>query len=108
MAPGEGPQLALARAATTVGPRLTVWALSVGSRGGAIPVAWSVLVATAHQAWRREWRRLRRPVRQAVPRAWPVIVLAERGVSARWRCRRLTRRGWPPVWRLNTGGTFRP
>ena len=108
VAPWEGTQLALARAATTVGPRLTVWALSVVSRGGAIPVAWSVLVATAPQAWRREWRRLRRQVRQAVPRAWPVIVLADRGVSARWRCRRLTRRGWHPFWRLNTGGTFRP
>ena len=36
------------------------------------------------------------------------IVLADGGVSARWRCRRLTRRGWHPFWRLNTGGPFRP
>jgi hypothetical protein len=49
----EGTQLALALDATTLGSRFPVLALSVVSRGCAIPVAWTVLDATANQAWRR-------------------------------------------------------
>jgi len=104
----EGTQLALALDATTLGTRFTVLALSVVYRGGAIPVAWTVLAATAKHAWRREWLRMLRQVRRAIPRAWTVIVLADRGLYARWLFRRITRLGWHPFLRINTGGTFRP
>jgi hypothetical protein len=104
----EGTQLALALDATTLGTRVTVLALSVVYRGCAIPVAWTGLEATATHAWRREWVRMLRQVRRAVPRSWTVLVLADRGWYARWLLRRLTRLGWHPCWRLNTGGTFRP
>jgi Transposase DDE domain len=104
----EGTQLALALDATTLGPRFTVLALSVVYRGCAIPVAWTVLAATAKHAWRREWLRMLRQVRRAIPRAWTVIVLADRGLYARWLFRRITRLGWHPFLRINTGGTFRP
>src|SRR5262249_36273677 len=73
-----------------------------------IPVAWTVLAATAQHAWRREWVRLLRQVHRALPRPWTVLVLADRGVDARWLCRRLTRLGWHPLLRLHVGGTFRP
>src|SRR6266516_1648550 len=104
----QGPQLALALDATTLGTRLTVLVLSVVYRGCAIPVVWVVLPATATHAWRREWLRMLRQVRQAVPPTWTVIVLAERGLYARWLLRRITRLGWHPFLRINTGGTFRP
>src|SRR5947208_8523996 len=104
----EGTQLALALDATTLGTRLTVLAISVVYRGCAIPVAWTVLEATAKHAWRREWLRMLRQVRRAVPRSWTVIVLADRGLDARWLFRRITRLGWHPFLRINTGGTFRP
>jgi Transposase DDE domain len=104
----EGTQLALALDATTLGTRFTVLALSVVYRGCAIPVAWTVLAATAKHAWRREWLRMLRQVRRAIPRAWTVIVLADRGLYARWLFRRITRLGWHPFLRINTGGTFRP
>ena len=104
----EGTQLALALDATTLGTRFTVLALSVVYRGCAIPVAWTVLAATAKHAWRREWLRMLRQVRRAVPRSWTVIVLADRGLDARWLFRRITRLGWHPFLRINTGGTFRP
>jgi len=104
----EGTQLALALDATTLGTRFTVLALSVVYRGCAIPVAWTVLPATAKHAWRREWLRMLRQVRRAVPRSWTVIVLADRGLYARWLFRRITRLGWHPFLRINTGGTFRP
>ena len=49
-----------------------------------------------------------RQVRRAVPRSWTVIVLADRGLDARWLFRRIVRLGWHPFLRINTGGTFRP
>jgi hypothetical protein len=104
----EGTQVALALDATTLGDRFTVLAISVVYRGCAIPVAWTVLAATAKHAWRREWVRMLRQVRRALPRAWTVIVLADRGLYARWLFRRITRLGWHPFLRINTGGTFRP
>ena len=104
----EGTQLALALDATTLGTRFTVLALSVVYRGCAIPVAWTVLPATAKHAWRREWLRLLRQVHRAVPRSWTVLVLADRGLYARWLFRRITRLGWHSFLRINTGGTFRP
>jgi hypothetical protein len=108
VAPWEGTPLALALDATTVGTRLTVWALSVVYRGWAIPVAWTVLAATAQHAWRRERLRMLRLGGRAIPRSWTVLGLAERGWYARWLFRRITRLGWPPFVCITPGGTFRP
>lgn len=104
----RGTQLAIALDATTLGSRFVVLAISVVYRGCAIPVAWVVLEAGKKQAWRREWLRLLRQLRRAVPRGWTVIVLADRGLYARWLFRRIVRLGWHPFLRINNGGTFRP
>src|SRR5713101_4980700 len=104
----EGHQLALAVDATTLGQRFVVLALSVLYRGCAIPVAWTILPAGEKHAWRREWLRMLRQVRSAVPRRFFVIVLADRGLYARWLYRRIVRLGWHPLLRINVGGTFRP
>ena len=105
---GQGTQVALALAATTRGTRFTVLAISVVSRGCAIPVAWTMLPATVPHAGRREGLRMRRLRRPAMPHGWTVIVLADWGLSARWRFRRIVRLGWHPLMRINTGGTSRP
>jgi len=47
-------------------------------------------------------------VRAVVPRRFFVIVLADRGLYARWLFQRIVRLGWHPLLRINTGGTFRP
>ena len=104
----HGTQLALALDATTLGQRFVVLAISVVYRGCAIPVAWVILPAGAKHAWRREWLRLRRRLRPAIPAGWTVIVLADRGLYAPWLFRRITRVGWHPFLRINTGGSFRP
>src|SRR5215475_8977708 len=104
----EGTQMALALDATTLGDRLTVLALSVVYRGCAIPVAWVVLPANTKHAWRREGLRMLRQVHRAIPRSWTVLVLADRGLYARWLLRRIPRLGWHPFLRINVGGTFRP
>jgi hypothetical protein len=104
----QGTQRALALDATALGTRFVVWAVRVVYRGGAIPVAWVVLPANTQPAWRREWLRLVRQLRPAIPRGWTVLVLAARGLYAPWLFRRITRLGGPPLLRINTGGSFRP
>src|SRR5713226_4953784 len=104
----QGTQLALAIDATTLGQRLVVLAVSVVYRGCAIPVAWVILSAGAKHAWHREWLRLLRRLRPAIPQDWTVIMLADRGLYAPWLFRRITRLGWHPFLRINTGGSFRP
>ena len=104
----EGNQLALALDATQLGQRFVVLAISVVYRGCAIPVAWAILPAGHKQAWRPVWLRLLRRLQPALPRAKLVIVLADRGLYARWLFRRIVRLGWHPFLRVNSGGTFRP
>ena len=104
----QGTQLALALDATTLGLRFTVLAISVVYRGCAMPVAWTLVAANQPHAWRREWLRMLRQLRPAIPRPWTVIVLADRGLYAGWLFRRIVRLGWHPFLRINTGGTFRP
>ena len=43
----------------------------------AVPVAWTILPANTQDAWRRQWLRMLRPLRPAIPRAgrssyWPI------------------------------------
>jgi hypothetical protein len=104
----HGTQLALALAATALGTRFVVLAVSVVYRGCAMPVAWVGLPANTKHAWRREWLHLRRRLGPALPRCWTVMVLAARGLYAPWLLRRIVRLGWHPFLRLNMGGSLRP
>lgn len=104
----RGTQIALALDASSLGMRFVVLALSVVYRGCAMPVAWIVLPAAKRRAWRPEWLRLLRRLHRVIPKDWTVIVLADRGLYARWLYRRIVRLGWHPFLRINTGGTFRP
>jgi Transposase DDE domain len=104
----SGQRLALALDATTLNDRFVVLAISVVYRGCAIPVAWSVVAAGQKQAWRPEWERLLGRLRGVVPADWTVIVLADRGLYARWLFTTIVGLGWHPFLRVNLGGTFRP
>src|SRR5215217_4765766 len=94
--------------ATTLGARFVVLPLSVVYCGCGIPVAWTVLPANQPGAWRREWLRLLRGVRPAISPDWTVLVLADRGLWARWLFGRMVRLGWHPLLRINNGVKFRP
>jgi hypothetical protein len=66
------------------------------------------VAAGKKRAWRREWLRLLRLLRPVDPPTWTVLVLADRGLCARWLFRRIVRLGGPPFLRINKGGTSRP
>ncbi len=105
--PGER-RLALALDATTLGQRFTVLAISVVYRGCAIPVAWQVVPATAKGRWRPHGERLLTQVGAEVPADWLVIVLADRGLYARWLFQAIVAQQWHPFLRINQQGPYRP
>lgn len=105
----EGEQrLALAMDASSLGARFVVLAISVVYRGCAIPVAWVILPANQAGAWKPHWLALFDCLRNAVPATWTVIVLADRGLYARWLYQHIKGMGWHPFLRINCGGKFRP
>jgi hypothetical protein len=106
--PAEERRLVLAMDATTLGQRFTVLALSVVYRGCAIPVAWVVVSATSKGTWRPHWEGLFTLLQGSVPAEWMVLVLADRGLYARWLYRHIVGCGWHPFLRINHGGLFRP
>lgn len=101
-------QIALTIDATSLSDQFVVLAICVVYRGCAIPVAWTILPAGQKRAWRREWLRMLRQLRGAIPPDWTVLVLADRGLYARWLFRRIVRLHWHPFLRINQGGKFRP
>jgi hypothetical protein len=101
-------RLALALDATTLGQRFTVLAISVVYGGCAIPVAWAVVPATAKGKWRPHWEALVAQLDGVVPAGWLVVVLADRGLYARWLYQAIQRQGWHPFLRINHQGQYRP
>jgi hypothetical protein len=101
-------RLALAMDASTLGQRFTVLSISVLYRGCAIPVAWVVVAATRKGAWKPHWLALFTALQDVVPSDWTVIVLADRGLDARWLYRHIQTLGWHPFLRINMGGKYRP
>lgn len=99
----ETKQVALVIDATTLGNRWTILAISVVVRGCAIPVAWKVLRAEQKGSWRPYWEELLTCLQEAVPSEWQVLVLADRGLYARWLWETIRACGWHPFLRLNLG-----
>lgn len=106
-APAER-RLVLAMDATTLGQRFTVLVISVVYRGCAIPVAWTVVSALTKGAWRPHWEALFTHLQDSVPADWTVLVLADRGLYARWLYRHICTLGWHPFLRINQQGQCRP
>ena len=104
----QGQQLAIAIDATTLGQRFTVLAISVVVAGSAIPVAWKILRADAKGSWKVHWLRLLRNFKGRVPPEMKVIVLADRGLYAKWLFACIVELGWHPYLRVNaTAGEFK-
>jgi len=104
----KGQQLAVALDASTLGSLFTVLCISVVYRGCAIPVAWKIVPATAPGAWKDHWLKLLKHWHGLVPPDWQVIVLADRGLYAKWLFEGIRKLSWHPLLRINQGGKFRP
>jgi hypothetical protein len=103
-----GTQLAVAMDATTLGTQFVILTISVVYRGCAVPILWKLLRAGVKHPWKPEWEALLKTLRGQLPPTWTVIVLADRGLYAKWLFEAITRLGWHPMLRVNTNGAFRP
>jgi len=101
-------RLALAMDASNLSDRFTVLCISVMYRGCAIPVAWKILVENAPGSWEPYWKDLFTLIHSSVPAGWTVIVLADRGLYAKWLYEHLVWLGWHPFLRINVRGKVRP
>jgi hypothetical protein len=93
--------------ATSLGNRWTILAGSRVLSGCAIPVAWKVLPAEQPGSWRPYWEGLLGELGKAVPPEWEVLVLADRGLYARWLWDAIVAWGWHPFLRINVGSKAR-
>ena len=105
--PAEKRRLALALDATSLRNQWTILAVSVLVAGCAIPVAWKVLPAEQEGSWRPYWEALLTCLGKSVPAEWEVIVLADRGLYARWLWDCIVAQGWHPFLRVNLGSKAR-
>jgi hypothetical protein len=103
----EKHRLALALDATSLRNQWTILAVSVLMAGCAIPVAWKVLPAEQEGSWRPHWEALLNCLGPSVPQDWQVLVLADRGLYARWLWDAIVAWGWHPFLRINVGSKAR-
>lgn len=101
-------RLALAMDASTLSDRFTVLAISVLYRGCAIPVAWKIVRSNAPGSWEPYWKELLSHLAPVVPPDWMVIVLADRGLYAKWLYEHIVGLKWHPFLRINRTGKVQP
>ena len=59
-------------------------------------------------SWEPYWKELLECVKGVVPADWTVIVLADRGLYAKWLYEQIVDLQWHPFLRINRGGKVRP
>ena len=69
----------------------------------AIPVAWKVLGGHEKGSWRPHWEGLLKHLEGSIPADWQVLVMADRGLYARWLFQAICTCGWHPFLRINLG-----
>ena len=106
--PAEERQLALAMDATSLKKIFVVLSISVVYRGCAIPVAWAVLPEGKRGSWKEPWLGLFNELQGAIPADWMVVVMADRGLYARWLCEVIQHCGWHPFLRIKASSMYRP
>ncbi len=102
------PRLPLALDASPLSDRFVLLAISVLYRSCAVPVAWKILPANRPGAWSPYWRNLLEALRGVVSADWLVVLLADRGLWAKWLFQATQDLGWHPLMRISQRGHFRP
>ncbi len=103
-----GREVAVALDASSLGGLFVVLCVSVVYRGCAIPVAWRILPANTKGSWRQPWLDLLERSHGLLGDGRAVVVLADRGLYAKWLFDGIRKLGWHPMLRINLGGKFRP
>lgn len=106
--PSDEKRMAIALDATTLADRFTILAISVVFRGCAIPIAWVILRGHEKGSWQPHWIDLLNQLNGIIPSDWTVIVMADRGLYAKWLYTAIKKIGWHPFLRINRQGTYRP
>jgi hypothetical protein len=106
--PAGEKRMALAMDATQLKDFLTVLVVSVVYRGCAIPIAWRVLPKTEKGSWKQPWLDLFSGFQGVIPEDWSVLVMADRGLYARWLFEAIQSCHWHPYLRINRKVFFRP
>lgn len=106
--PAEEQKLVLAMDATTLKMMFVVLSISVVYRGCAIPIAWAVLRQGQKGSWKQPWLDLFESLRDTLPAQWLVLVMADRGLYARWLFETIQDCGWHPFLRINLKSMYRP
>jgi hypothetical protein len=105
--PATEQRLALAMDSSNLTNRFTVLCISVLYRGCAIPVAWKVIRVNAPGSWEPYWQALFTSLQGSVPADWRVIVLADRGLYAKWLYEHIVGLRWHAFLRINVRGKVR-
>jgi hypothetical protein len=106
--PSQERRLVLAMDASSLKKLFVVLSISVVYRGCAIPVAWAILPEGQKGAWKEPWLGLFEDLKGVTPSDWTVVVMADRGLYARWLYEAIRNCGWHPFLRLNWSGLYRP
>ena len=101
-------EIALALDPTLLSDRWVALAISVVYRGGAIPVAWTIVPANAKGAWKQHWLDMLARLASQMPSEMTVLVLTDRGLYAKWLFEAIQSVGFHPFMRINSNGQFCP
>lgn len=101
-------RLVLAMDATTLKTRFVVLSISIVYRGCAIPIAWVVLPANQTGSWKEPWLSLFQSLKGSIDPDWLVIVMADRGLYAKWLVETIQACRWHPFLRINLCSKYRP
>ena len=105
--PSDERRVVLVMDATTLRQTVTVLTISLVYRGCAIPVAWACVGAVTPGAWRPYWEQVLTTIAPSIPAEWTVLVMADRGLYARWLFQHIQTCGWHPFLRINAQGWVR-
>jgi len=103
----EERQLVLAMDATSLKQWFVVLSISIVYRGCAIPVAWTVLPSGKKGSWKYPWLELFHHLQESIPSDWLVVVMADRGLYARWLYEAIRECNWHPFLRINLKCKYR-
>ena len=104
----EEKTFVLAMDVTSLKRLFVVLSISVVYRGCAIPIAWEIRPAEQPGSWKEPWLSLFDNVQGILPTDWQVLVMADRGLYARWLYEAIQKCGWHPFLRINLRSHYCP